>query len=349
MGGQEVRYNLRRVLLIVLFLVIIGALTFWLLAHESLSEMLRSIREANYAFVGLAICAYIFNTVLWATRWRVALSTLGYKASLRDLHLSVFGSIFINNVTPFTYCGGDPFARTYLANKVGWVPYSSGFAATAGEFMLDLPIFLSLLVLGLLLSMPGASIFFVLVIAAIWIATAAMVVPLFSRFLRNKVVAGRIGGFAARVLKRLRGSTDRARVVRTVQRFRAEAQTIIGRRKSALTMIIFGAVIWSFQMLRIFLIFLALGHIPPLPLLLLAVTLPPFVGLIPLLPAGLGTVDAAFVSIFLVFGVPLPLAIGVVLIDRAITFVLGTLIGACALSYLGIRVWTGEIPRPPKS
>jgi len=349
MSRQEVRYNLRKVLLIALFLVIIGALTFWLLARESLSEMLHAISGANYAFVGLAICVYIFGTVLWAARWRLALSTIGCKASLRDLHLSVFGSIFINNVTPFTYCGGDPFARVYLSNKASWVPYPSGFAAIAGEFILDLPIFLSLIVLGLLLSMPGASILFILAIAAIWIATAAMLVPLFSRLLRSKVAAGRIGRFIARVLKRLRGSTDKVKVVRTIERFRAEAQTIVGQRKSALCLVIFAAVIWSFQMLRIFLIFLALGHVPPLPLLLLAVTLPSIVGLIPLLPAGLGTVDVALISVFVAFGVPLSLAIGVALIERAITFVLGSMIGACALSYLGVRVWAGKLPRPPRS
>ena len=348
---QEIRYDLRKVLLIAFFLVIIGAITFWSVARESLSEMLRFIAQADYVFVGLAICAYIFGTVLWAVRWRVALSTIGYKASLRDLHLSVFGSIFINNVTPFTYCGGDPFVRVYLSNKVGWVPYSSGFAAIVGEFILDLPIFLSLLVFGLLLSMPAASMLFVFVIAAIWAVTAAMFAPLFSHFLSNKVVVGRIGRFVARVLKRLRGSTDKLGIVRTIERFRAEAQTIVGQRKSALCLIVFAATIWFFHMLRIFLLFLALApsYAPPLPLLLLAVTLPPIVGLIPLLPAGLGTVDAALVSVFIVFGVPLPLAIGVALIDRAITFVLGTFVGACALSYLGIRVWAGEVPRPPRS
>ena len=342
MSGREIRYNLRRVLLIALFLLIIGAVTFALLARESFSEMLRSISEAKPAFVGLAICAYIFATVLWAARWRVALSTVGHRVGLRDLHLLVFGSIFINNVTPFTYSGGDPFARVYLLNKVSWVPYSSGFAATASEFILDLPVFLSLLVFGLLLSVPAASILLALLLAAIWIASAAMLVPLLSRILHNRVGAGVIGRFIARVLKRLRGPADRTRIVKGVERFYSEARAIINHRKNASFLIVFSTVIWSLHILRVFLIFQAFGYTPQLSMLLLCMTLPLFVGLIPALPAGLGTLDAAFVSILIAFGIPLHIAISVALVERAITFVLGTLIGVSALSYLGIRMWGGK-------
>ncbi|RLG56762.1 MAG: hypothetical protein DRN83_03355 [Hadesarchaea archaeon] len=77
-------------------------------------------------------------------------------------------------------------------------------------------------------------------------------------------------------------------------------------------------------------------------MLLLAATIPPFVGLIPLLPGGLGTVDTAFFFIYtgLGFGVPPEIALSAILIDRAITYVFGTLVGGSALSYLGIRIWT---------
>ena len=72
---------------------------------------------------------------------------------------------------------------------------------------------------------------------------------------------------------------------------------------------------------------------------MLAMTLPSIAGLVPFLPGGLGTVDATMVSVFLLFGVPLEIAISATLIERAISLVLSTLVGACALSYLGIKVW----------
>ena len=88
-----------------------------------------------------------------------------------------------------------------------------------------------------------------------------------------------------------------------------------------------------------FLIFCALGYSPKLQMLLLAVTLPAIVGLVPFLPGGLGTVDATITSVFLFFGVPLEIAISATLIERAISLVFGTAVGTCALSYLGIRAW----------
>jgi len=75
-------------------------------------------------------------------------------------------------------------------------------------------------------------------------------------------------------------------------------------------------------------------------MLMLAATVPAIVGLIPVLPAGLGTVDAAFYFIYISFGFDPTIAISAILIDRMITLILGTLIGASALSYLGIRIWT---------
>jgi uncharacterized protein (TIRG00374 family) len=77
-------------------------------------------------------------------------------------------------------------------------------------------------------------------------------------------------------------------------------------------------------------------------MLLLAVTIPWMAGLIPLLPAGIGTVDAAALLIFAQFMPPgfYSIAVAAWLVERAISFLFATTIGAVALSYLGIRVWT---------
>ncbi|KUO40807.1 MAG: hypothetical protein AVW05_03265 [Hadesarchaea archaeon DG-33] len=73
-----------------------------------------------------------------------------------------------------------------------------------------------------------------------------------------------------------------------------------------------------------FVIFKALeyGYTPPLAMLVLATTLPWMAGLIPLLPAGIGTVDVAMILIFMKFMPPqlYPVAAAAWAVERAILF-----------------------------
>lgn len=344
MDKREVRVNLRKVSISVVIVLVIAALVFLLLAPQNFSEMLNALRGANYLFVSLAIGVYVFSIALWAARWKIALSAMGHNAGLRALFLTVWGSVFVNNVTPFTYSGGDPFARTYLLNKTTRTPYSSGFAAITAEFLLDLPIFFSILAFGLLFSfglLPTLSTLFLL---ALWLAVIIVLVPLLPRLLRGKIAAGKISSLIWRGAKLLRIRTTKAKISRGVGRFYKGAHCIICKRRSALCMVLIGAMLWAFTMIRFFLIFQALGYTTPIPILMVAATLPPIIGLVPLLPGGLGTVDAAYFFVFYAgfrgsLGDPTTLVFSAILIERAITYVLGTLVGACSLSYLGIRIW----------
>lgn len=308
-------------------------------ARENIAGMVQALGRANYGWVLLAFGTYLVCILFWAARWRISLSAVGCPARLRDLYLVIFGGIFINNITPFTYAGGDPIARAYLLNKTQRVPYSSGFATIMGEFMIDLPIFLSFLVLGLLMSFYATSTSTMLIIMGVWAVAVISLLLVFSRVLRSRAAAGKIGGVVTRVLKIFRKRVSRAKIARGVKNFCVGAHSIVGRVKIASLVASFSAILWIFGMIRLFFIFQAFGYSPPLPMLILAVTLPAIVGLVPLLPGGLGTVDATIVSVFIVFGVPANLAISVTLIERLITLVFGTVIGAGVLSYLGIKVW----------
>jgi hypothetical protein len=139
--------------------------------------------------------------------------------------------------------------------------------------------------------------------------------------------------------KLLKLKTTRPKVSRAVVHFYDGAHNVVQGRKRVLSMMLISLALWILIMVRFFLIFRAIGYLPSMHVLLMAATIPPIVGLLPVLPGGLGTVDVAYLFIF-TFEFNPTVAFSVVVIERAITYVFGTLVGACALSYLGIRIWT---------
>jgi hypothetical protein len=221
------------------------------------------------------------------------------------------------------------------------VPYSTGFATILVELMLDLPIFFTFLMIGLLLSIYTTSIAIAIFLIGIWLVTVVTLLSIFSRIVSSKAGSERLKRFLTRVFRTFRRRTKRAKIAAGVDDFYAGAHAIIGRPRVAILVGSFSIILWLFGMTRLFFIFQAFNYSPPIPMLLMAVTLPAVVGLLPLLPGGLGTVDVTIVSVFLLFGVPFGIAGSVVLIERFIVLVFGTAVGAGVASYLGVRTWRG--------
>ncbi len=319
---------------VVLVLVLASAA---LILRQDIHSMFQALLRADYSFVGLALFVYLAGLLIWSLRWHVTLSRVGYPLRLRSIFVIIVGGICINNVTPFTYAGGDPIARAYILKKTQKVPYHSGFATILTEFALDLPVYFSLLFLGTLLSVPGAPLWYLVLVVAIWLTIIFFWSLFFHRVLSNSTGLNRITSILFRVMKIFRRGPAKSKLRRSVSGFYSSSAGIIGDRRVVFYIILLTAILWTFVIARLFLIFQALGFNPPLYMLVFAATMPAIVGMIPFLPGGLGTVDATMVSVFLVFGAPAGIALSATLIERAITLVFSTLVGGVALSYLGIR------------
>jgi hypothetical protein len=335
---------IKRFLLIFLLVILVAALALFLLARENLYGILDALQRADYLLVLAALAIYVGSTIVWTLRWRVTLSAAGHKVRIRDLFLTIYGGMFINNVTPFTYSGGDPIGRSYLLSKTQKVPFASAFATIITEFVLDVPVYFSFITFGVAMALGLAPVLAVLASIIIVVLLEIALLSIFSHATRNKFASKRVGGFVMRLIKRIRKGTETRRITGGISRFYTDAQTIVSRRTIVVTVILFSVTLWTISVLRLFIIFQALRSIwppfytPSISMIILAATVPWIVGLLPLLPGGLGTVDAALVSVFLIFGAPFDLALSAALIERAISFVFSTIAGAGALSYLTFKV-----------
>lgn len=333
----------KKIFLISLVIAVIVILTIAVVFHENLAGMAAALSGANYGLVAVAFGLYLLCALFWAGRWRISLSAVGYPRRLRDLYLVIFSGIFITNITPFTYAGGDPIARGYLLNKTQQVPYPVGFATIMAELILDLPIFLSFLMIGLLMSAYATSVSTMLLIVGVWLAAVVILLSAFSRILSSRVGAGRIKGFVTRVLRIFRRGIKKKAIAGGIDDFYKRGHAIISKWRVAALVSSFSAILWIFGMIRLFIILKALdAPIIPIPMLMLAVTLPAIVGLLPLLPGGLGTVDLTIGGVFVLFGTDPAIAASATFIERFITLIFGTAVGAGVASYLGVKAWRGR-------
>ncbi len=337
MEKKTERRSWRRKLLYALVIVTIVALVFFFISRENLSQMVQTLQGTDYRLFLLALGVYFFGMVLWALRFKTALLACHQKVTMKSGFLVVLGSVFINNITPFTYSGGDPFARSFLLKKVCNTPYLCCFASLLSEFLIDFPIFLSLFVWGFFLK--EIQLISILLIIA-WAAGLSIFVLVTHHMFHRNEAPRKITGFIWRIGRIFKKSLTENQVEGHLRTFIMLVGGILKHRRYFAMMVFVALAFWTLVISRFLLIFGAFGYQAPIPMLMLTLTLSSVVGLIPILPAGLGTVDFTYVSIFTLFGVPLPLALSVVLLERLISLVIGTLVGGFALSYLGIKSWT---------
>ena len=338
MNEYKPKINLRKSVVLVALAIVIMAVAGWLLAHEDFYQMLEAIRSANHLFIASAIAIYFLCVAVWATRWQTALSFIDNRTSFSTRYLILCAAIFLNNITPVARVGGDPFGRVYMLHKLENTSYSSGMAASIGEHTLAPLVVVSFLMAGLFLQFGKGSLQLSLILIAVWVLAAlgALFIP--RLLLRKRIAAKGISRIISRVLGWFGKRGIAQEIIEGVEAFYSSSYTTIDKRKKALLIGSLTLLIWTLEVFRLYAIFLALGYHPPISVLLVASSLPTIVGTIPFLPGGVVVIEGSLISVLALLGVPLNLAMAATVIERGISFVLSTIVGAVVFSYLGVKI-----------
>jgi len=338
MDEYKPRISLRRMVLLILLTIVLMAIAGWLLSRENFYEMLQAIRNANYLLIVSAIAIYFVSLAIWAGRWQTALSFIDCRIGFGSRYLILCATVFLNNISPGARVGGDPFGRIYMLRKLENTSYSSGMASLIGEFALTPLIVVSFLMAGLLLQFGKGSLQLSLILTAAWVLAALGTILIPRLFFKRRIALKGINSITSRVLGWLGNRTNVQETVEGIEAFYSSTYTIMDKWRKVLLIGGWTLLIGAFDVFRLYTIFLALGYDPTLSTLLVASSLPIIVGLIPLLPGGLVLVEGSLISVLVLLAVPLDVAMAATLIERGITFVLSTLVGAGIFSYLGVKM-----------
>jgi len=332
------KINLRKSILLAALAIILMALAGWLLARENFYQMLEAVRSANYLLIASAVAIYFLSVAVWAARWQTTLSAINCKTGFGARYLILCATIFLNNITPFARVGGDPFGRVYMLNKLENTSYSAGMASSVGEHLLAPVVMVTFLMAGLFLQFGKGSLLLSSIIVAVWVLASLGIIFGPRVFFKKKIALRGISSIISRVLGWVNKKKNTQEVMEGIETFYSSTYATIDKGKTVLLIGLWSLLSGLLDILRLYTIFLALGYHPEFSMILIAYPLQPIVGLIPFLPGGLVLIEGSLISLFSLFGVPLNLAMAATAIERGITFVLSTIVGAGVFSYLGVRI-----------
>jgi glycosyltransferase 2 family protein len=329
--GQRMRQP-RTILSIV---VPLGIIAFFLyLNRDRLAAVPELILQANPALVLLAFAVFYLGFPLRGYRWARLLRETGFVISVRNSVEILYISWFVNCVVPAKL--GDVY-RAYLLKMNSPASLSRTFGTVFIERILDI---FAIAILGLAAGfwsfrsgLPDA-VRLLFVVGIIVVVVAA--VGLFT--MRN---------FGRRILERL---PLPARILELYERFEEGVFGAVGLKHLPVLAILTG-LIWMTEGLRLYIVVLALGF-DDVSLGLSGAVFVALIGslltAIPLSPAGLGFAQAGVIGVLtVVYGIPLPEATAITILDWAISVLSIIVIGAVVYVVSPMPRGMGRIPQPP--
>ncbi|WP_269850114.1 lysylphosphatidylglycerol synthase transmembrane domain-containing protein [Methanosarcina horonobensis] len=311
-GYLEKKATAGLLILTVIFLV----RTHWTEIVPLLEESWKILSETRIIYVILAFSVYLLSVYFFAVRWQQVLSSIGYNLRAKSLFPILFGSIFVNNLTPANRTGGETLRILWVKKQFG-VSYTNAFITILFERVVEI-VPITLLLIYVLYAFPSLK---------------GKLLPLTNHPMPNSIflllLVFAITGTVIWYLKE-----KFAPLLKEIQ------QNWKQLNKSFTSVLLLSCSVWILDIIRLKLIALALN----LPLSMYIITavsiLYLFLGLLPVTPGGLGIVEGGLISLLLFFGLPFTSAGSFVFLERFISYGLSSLIGFLYLFYYGgFKIW----------
>lgn len=335
------KIDLRKAIAIVVLSIALGIGVLLLFVWGDIPNMVHVMVNANPMLILLAIGLFFTEIALWAGKWGMALNANGHCPGFGSLYVISSGSQFFTNITPFSKVGGEPF-RVYSIKKIHHVPYEAGLSSVLIDDLMNIPPFTIFFLSGLIL-------WFTLKHVSAWITFgtvlglsvfAIIFLPVVYKLLKRETAFRSLERLVGWINRRLERKRSKRQVSNSVKKFYASFKFTMEHKKAAATMLGLSFLIIAMIVMRIYVIFIALGYTDiSLTILLLGTTIPTIFGSIPFLPGGLVLVEGSMAGVFIACGVPAPIAVSAIIIERGISYVLSTLVSAGMASYLGAKIW----------
>ena len=328
---------------IIALLIVIAAFGVWRsFTSPSLIAFLVDLKEVlaqtNLPLFGLAIGVYLVSIPLAVLSWSAVLRMLESAVSVIKFVPILMAGVFVNNITPMSRAGGE-IVRVYGLREKFRLPYTNAILSVALSRLIEMAPVGLIGIIGVFalikrhiiswqqLGFVGIAGCCIAGIAAWGIYKSHCMPALWSRIL----------GYFLRKEQRL---SSRYGQVSELAPSIGNIVWSIKQKKAFVESILFSSVLWALSLVRLKLLAYALGIELSFSAVAAATVWYIVIGLFALTPGGIGIIEGGLVAAFVFMGVPPSQAFALTVLERAISYLLSTSIGAvCLLALGGRQLW----------
>ena len=302
-----------------------------------IDEVIEALKLSNLWLVLLAIVIQIFTYFLYTWRWNIINKTADMDLGIKKSLPMVLVSLAVNNITPSGRGGGEP-VRAYLLAKEGHFKFEDTFATVIADRALDTFPFVILAILTIIGIIFTFSLdikliaFLVIMVTLITVAVILLIYVCINEAFGVKLTSWIIK-IVRRFYKKFNEDTEK-RIIEAVKTFQARMNALLRDKTILYYALPLSFVIWIFEILRVYVVFLAFGaRVSPI-IIGEVFILASFVGMVPLLPGGLGAVDGIMILFYANAGITASLSAAATVVERLISFWMTTFVGLIGLIFL---------------
>lgn len=346
----------RKTILLLGFGILILIIMLWFVGID---KVIDALKIANIGIIAIAIGIQVFTYYLYTLRWQILNRIVDMDVGIKKLLPMVLVGLAVNNITPSGRGGGEP-VRAYILAKEENYPMEETFATVVADRALDTFPFIvlaAITVTAMAFHFDVPSWLLVVMILAVIVIVVILIVLIYMCINPNfgKRVDGWIIGIVRRFYKKNSEALEN-KIHGAIFGFQDTMGMLMSNKKVLYYTIPLSFLIWFFEIFRVYLVFLAFGaHINFLVIAEVFIVAS-LVGMIPLLPGGLGAVDGVMMTFYSTAGISFSLSAAATVIERLISFWMATIIGLVILPYYGSSVLdkisfspsSGEIEETPQ-
>ncbi len=319
--------------------VLILLIMLWFVGIE---EVINALKIANIGIIALAVVTQVFTYFLYTLRWQILNSLADMDVSFKRLLPMVLVGLAVNNITPSGRGGGEPVRAYILAKEKEEYHFEDTLATVVADRALDTFPFVVLAAI----TIASMALFFnfdlwllVVMVLAVIVIVALLIVIVYMCINPSfgKRVDGWIIGLVRRFYKKNSEKLEN-QIHEAIFGFQETMKLLISNRKGLVYTLTLSFIIWIFEIVRVYLVFLAFGANVNLIVIGEVFIVACLVGMIPLLPGGLGAVDGLMILFYSAAGISASVSAAATVIERLISFWMATIIGMLLMPYYGSSV-----------
>ena len=249
----------KKVLIFLLFGLLIMAVMLYFIGID---EVIEALKLSNLWLVLLAIVIQIFTYFLYTWRWNIINKTADMDLGIKKSLPMVLVSLAVNNITPSGRGGGEP-VRAYLLAKEGHFKFEDTFATVIADRALDTFPFVILAILtiiGIIFTFSLDIKLIAFLVIMVTLITAGVILLLYVCI--NEAFGVKLTSWIIKIVSRFYkkfNEDTEERIIEAVKTFQARMNALLRERSIIYYALPLSFVIWIFEILRVYVVFLAFG------------------------------------------------------------------------------------------